>query len=94
MFVPEDAEDASLYDYLFSRYAEGDPEDDNALWEAFHALRQAHTPADDAKDDVNIDIRRGLFSPVDDGKDEYPTGVGWQSLLWQGFGTVLDFVSV
>ena len=48
--MPEDAEDASVYDYLLSRYCEGDPEDDNALYEALQALRQAHMPIEDAKD--------------------------------------------
>lgn len=92
VFVPEDADDASLHDYMLSRFCEGDPEDDNALYEALYALRQAHTPQEDAKD-VAINVRRGLFSPVD-GEDEYPSGQGWRSLLWQGFGTVLDIVSV
>lgn len=94
--MSEYIDDASSYDYLLSRYNEGDPEDDNALYETLCALRQSHMPVDDLKNDIGIDIRQGLFSPVDDGKDEYPIlgGHGWQSLLWQGFGTILDVVSV
>ena len=96
ILVAEDAEDASLYDFILSRYCEGDPEDDNDLYEALHALRKAHMPHEDAKD-VSINVRRGLFSPVDGGEDEEeedPAGHerGWTSLFWQGFGTVLDFV--
>ena len=92
--MADGTEDASAHDCWLSRYCEGDPEDDNALYEAFHALRQAHMPADGAKP-VKINMRRGLFSPEDSNEDEFPAGEsGWRSVLWQGFGTVLDIVSV
>lgn len=84
----------SYEQHLLSRYSEGDLEDDNALYEALLALRLAHVPADEAKKDTGIDVRQGLFSPVDHFEDEFHAEDGWQSLLCQGFGTVLDMVSI
>ena len=88
------SETAPLYEqHILSRYSEGDPEDDNALYEALLALRLAHVPSDEAKKDTGIDVRQGLFSPVDRVEDEYAER-GWQSLLCQGFGTVFDIVPI
>ncbi|KAF7799252.1 hypothetical protein EIP86_010484 [Pleurotus ostreatoroseus] len=65
------SETAPLYEqHILSRYSEGDPEDDNALYEALLALRLAHVPSDEAKKDTGIDVRQGLFSPVDRVEDD------------------------
>lgn len=84
----------SYEQHLLSRYSDGDPEDDNALYETLLSLRLAHVPAEEAKKDIGIDVRQGLFSPVDHFEDELHAEDGWQSLLCQGFGTVLDMVSI
>ncbi len=87
LFVYAGSEAEQPYEHLLSPYSENDadPPDSEGLYQVLHALRQAHSTTENAKNATT----HGLFSPVDVEIFGPEEEVGWQSV----FGVLLDVLS-
>ncbi|PSR75889.1 hypothetical protein PHLCEN_2v8803 [Hermanssonia centrifuga] len=87
LFVYAGSEAEQPYEHLLSPYSENDadPPDSEGLYQVLHALRQAHSTTENAKNATT----HGLFSPADVEIFGPEEEVGWQSV----FGVLLDVLS-
>lgn len=87
IFMSTDMETASAYDHLLSPPATEFPADDDALFESYHALRQAYCASMWA--DVE-NVRLGdLPAPPRDAGDEQLGVRAYESVFAQKLGTLL-----
>ena len=85
----------SAYDRLLSPYCEDNPLDDDAVYQSYAALRDAHAAAVPSRVPAKLDGSGLLFCPVEDAAGgEYEEGGIWPAMLSQGVGMVLDYLAV
>ena len=87
---------ALAYDRLLSPYCDDNPLDDDAVYQSYAALRDAHSVIVPPRVPAKFDGSGPLFSPVEESTTgKYDEDGSWPAtVLSQGVGMVLDYLAI
>lgn len=90
------SQQTTAYDRLLSPYCDDNPLDDDAVYQSFAALRDAHAVIVPPRVPAKFDGSGPLFSPVEDATaGKYDEDGSWPAtILSQGVGMVLDYLAI